>query len=142
MNVMAGDWVSYDKDFNPQYVRVTGISEKGEFIQTEESDTYYVKGVYKPIPFTPEIMEKNGFKLNEEESKSLSEISKTKVLSYDFPNVLGNRFFIEYDTEKKIAYLTDHCLIPIRYVNEFQQLLRLMERKAPKVKNIVDNFTV
>lgn len=141
-NVMAGDWVSYDKDFNPQYVKVTGVSKNSGFIQTEETDTYYVKSVYNPIPFTSEIMEKNGFRLNEEESKSLSEISKTKVLAYDFPDVLGNRFFIEYDTEKKIAYLTDHCLIPIRYVNEFQHLLKLMERKVPKVKEIADNFIV
>lgn len=143
MNVMAGDWVQFfDAEGELTQKRVTGIQDNGKYIQTEETDTYYNESTYKPIPFTPEIMEKNGFKLNEEESKSLSEISKTKVLAYDFPEILGNRFFIEYDTEKKIAYLTDHCLIPIRYVNEFQQLLRLMERKAPKVKNIVDNFTV
>jgi hypothetical protein len=141
-NVMVGDWASYNKDFNPQYVRVTGVSENGEFIQTEETDAYYVKSVYNPIPFTPEIMEKNGFKLNEEESESLSEIYKTKVLAYDFPTILGNRFFIEYNVEEKVAYLTDHTFIAIKYVNEFQHLLRLMERKAPEIKEIVDNFIV
>ena len=143
MNVMIDDWVQFfDAEGELTQKRVTGIQDNGKYIQTEETDTYYNESTYKPIPFTPEIMEKNGFKLNEEESKSLSEISKTKILAYDFPNVLGNRFFIEYDTEYKKAYLTDHCYIVIQYVHEFQQLLRLMERKAPKVKEIADNFTV
>lgn len=96
----------------------------------------------KLIPFTPEIMEKNKFKLNEKESEFLSKISKTKVLAYDFPEIPGNRFLIEYDTKNKVAYLTDHCLIPIRYVNEFQQLLRLMSSKTEQVKQILDNFIV
>ena len=140
-NVMAGDWVSYNKDFNPQYVRVTGVSENGGFIQTEETDAYYVKSVYKPVPLTPEILEKNGFKLNKMESE-LHKVCGVKLLAYDFPTVLGNHFFIEYNTEKKRAYLTDHCFISIMYVHGLQHLLRLMERKAPEVKEIADNFTV
>ena len=140
MNVMAGDWVQFLTEGKLTQMRVVGIEDNGRFIQTEETDTYYNKEIYEPIPLTPEILEKNGFKLNEEESKSLSEISKTKILAYDFPEVLGNRFFIEYNTEKKIAYLTDHCLTPIRYVHEFQQLLRLMVSKVPEVKDILDNF--
>lgn len=140
---MSNDWVSFDKDYNPQYVRVTGISENGEFIQTEETDAYCSKNVYKPIPLTPEILEKNGFKLNKEESETLSdEIFKRKILAYDFPEILGNRFFIEYETQKKVAYLTDHCYIPIRYVHEFQQLLRLMSSKVEQVEHILNNFRV
>lgn len=96
----------------------------------------------KLIPFTPEIMEKNRFKLNERESEFLSKVAKTKILAYDFPDVLGNRFLVEYDTKNKTAYLTDHCLIPIRYVSEFQQLLRLMSSKVEQVKQILDNFIV
>lgn len=137
---MINDWVSFDKDYNPQYVRVTGISENGMFIQTEEADTYYVKSVYKPIPFTPEILEKNEFKLNKEESETLS--YTTKILAYDFPKVLGNRFFIEYDVDRKVAYLTDHRYIAIRYVHEFQQLLRLMSSKVEQVEHILNNFRV
>lgn len=142
MNVMTGDWVQFLAEGKLTQMRVVGIEDNGGFIQTEETDTYYTNNIYKPIPLTPEILEKNGFKLNEEESKSLSEIRKTKVLAYDFPTVLGNRFFVEYDTQNKVAYLTDHCLISIRYVHEFQQLLRLMEGKVPEVKNITDNFIV
>ena len=141
-NIMTGDWVQFSVGGKLTQKRVTGIQDNGTFIQTEETDTYHHKQIYAPIPLTPEILEKNGFKLNKKESESLSEISKTKILAYDFPEVLGNRFFIEYNTEKKIAHLTDHSFISIKYVHEFQQLLRLMERKAPKVKNIVDSFIV
>ena len=139
---MIDDWVQFNVEGELTQKRVTGIQDNGKFIQTEETDTYYLENIYKPIPFTPEIMEKNKFKLNEEESHFLSELAKTKVLAYDFPEVLGNRFFVEYDTQNKIAYITDHCLIPIRYVNEFQQLLRLMSVKVEQAKQILDNFIV
>ena len=139
---MAGDWVQFLAGGKLFQMRVVGIEDNGKFIQTEETDTYYNDSIYKPIPFTPEIMEKNGFKLNEKESESLSKVSKTKMLAYDFPTILGNRFFIEYNVEGKVAYLTDHTFIAIKYVNEFQHLLRLMERKVPKVKGIADNFIV
>lgn len=92
--------------------------------------------------FTPEIIKKNGFKLNEKESESLSKVAKTKILAYDFPEILGCRFFIEYHVERKVAYLTDHTYIAIRYVNEFQQLLRLISVKVEQAKQILDNFIV
>lgn len=141
-NVMTGDWVQFHVGGKLTQMRVVGIEDNGSFIQTEETDTYYVKSVYEPIPLTPEIIEKNGFRLNKKESESLSKVSKTKVLAYDFPSILGARFFIEYIVEAKVAYLTDHCYIPIKYVHEFQHLLRLIERKAPEVKDISDNFAV
>lgn len=143
MNVITGDWVQFfDAKGELTQKRVTGIQDNGKYIQTEETDTYYNENIYKPIPFTPEIMEKNRFKLNEKESEFLSKVSKSKILAYDFPEILGNRFLVEYDTKNKVAYLTDHCYIPIRYVNEFQQLLRLMSTRAEQVKQILDNFIV
>ena len=141
-NIMAGDWVQFLAEGELTQKRVTGIQDNGKYIQTEETDTYYNESTYKPIPFTPEIMEKNRFTLNEKESEVLSKMCKTKILAYDFPKVLGNRFLIEYDTKNKVAYLTDHCFIAIKYAHEFQHLLRLMERKAPEVKEIADNFIV
>lgn len=145
MNLMINDWVQFfDTKRELTQKRVTGIQDNGKYIQTEETDTYYHESTYKPIPLTPEILEKNGFKLNEKESKFLSEVAKTKILAYDFPEILGNRFLVEYDTKNKTAYLTDHCLIPIpiRYVNEFQQLLRLMSSKVEQVKTILKDFIV
>ena len=141
MNITINDWVQFNVEGKLTKKRVTGIQDNGKFIQTEETDVYYTENIYKPIPFTPEIMEKNRFKLNEKETALLSRYD-TKVLVYDFPEVLGNRFFIEYNVEKKVAYLTDHCFTPIRYVNEFQQLLRLMSTKVKQAKQILNNFVV
>lgn len=138
---MTGDWVQFLAEGKLTQMRVVGIEDNERFIQTEETDTYYVNNIYKPIPLTPEILEKNGFKLNKMESE-LHKVCDVKLLAYDFPTVLGNHFFIEYNTEKKRAYLTDHCFISIMYVHEFQHLLRLMKRKVPEVKEIADNFTV
>lgn len=143
MNVTIGDWVQFfDAKGELTQKKVTGIQDNGKYIQTEETDTYYNENTYKPIPFTQEIMEKNRFKLNEKESEVLSEVRKSKILAYDFPEILWNRFFVEYDTKNKVAYITDHCLIPIRYVNEFQQLLRLMSNKVEQAKRVLDNFVV
>lgn len=144
-NVTVGDWVQFIAEGKLTQMRVVGIEDNERFIQTEETDTYYNKEIYEPIPLTPEILEKNGFKLNKMESE-LHKVCGVKLLDYDFPTVLGsgflNHFLIKYHTEKAVAYLTDHCFILIKYVHEFQHLLRLMERKAPEVKEIADNFIV
>lgn len=125
---MIDDWVSYKgKPIKADKIR------KDWFIEITDIEL---------IPFTPEILEKNRFRLNERESELLSKASKTKILAYDFPEILGCRFFIEYNVERKVAYLTDHTYIAIRYVNEFQQLLRLMSVKVEQVKQILDNFIV
>jgi hypothetical protein len=159
-NVTIGDWVHVNrisKKIEPHNSRVLSI-------RREYTGQVYIEGGYNntipkdgesnwfggsvgieyiaPISLTPEIMEKNGFKLNVDESCSLSEMCKRKILAYDFPDILGNRFLIEYDTQEKVAYLTDHSLIPIKYVHEFQQLLRLMSSKAEQVEHILNNFRV
>lgn len=119
-------------------VKVEKPTRKGVY---DKYNSFHDADWIEPILLTPEIMEKNGFRLNEEESKFLSEVAKTKVLAYAFPEILGN-FLIEYDTKNKVAYLTDHCYLPIRYVHEFQQLLRLMSTKVEQVKQILNNFIV
>lgn len=142
LNLMVGDLVLHDgKPIKVRNVYKDCINFIPDVPYVQEEFWIDLDEI-KLIPFTPEIMEKNKFKLNDKESEFLSKISKTKVLAYDFPEIPGNRFLIEYDTKNKVAYLTDHCLIPIRYVNEFQQLLRLMSSKTEQVKQILDNFIV
>lgn len=141
MNLMIDDLVQeWNNDHTETHiVKVEKPTREGVY---DKYNSFHDADWIEPIPLTPEIMEKNGFKLNEKESHFLSEVAKTKVLAYDFPEILGNRFLIEYDTKNKVAYLTDHCLIPIRYVNEFQQLLRLISTRVEQVKQILDNFIV
>lgn len=142
LNLMIDDLVLHDgKPIKVKNVYKDCINFIPEVLYAQEE--YWIDlDEIKLIPFTPEIMEKNKFKLNDKESEFLSKISKTKVLAYNFPEIPGNRFLIEYDTKNKVAYLTDHCLIHIRYVNEFQQLLRLMSTKVEQVKQILNNFIV
>lgn len=142
MNLMIDDWVFHEgKPIKVKNVHKDCINFEPDIPYVQEEFWIDLTEV-KPIPFTPEILEKNRFRLNEEESEILSKVSKTRVLAYDFPSILGNRFFIEYNVEGKVAYLTDHTLIPIRYVNEFQQLLRLISTRAEQIKQILNNFTV
>lgn len=142
LNLMVGDLVLHDgKPIKVKNVYKDCINFQPDVPYVQEEFWIDLDEI-KLIPFTPEIMEKNKFKLNEKESKFLSEVAKTKVLAYNFPEILGSRFLIEYDTKNKVAYLTDHCYLPIRYVHEFQQLLRLMSTKVEQVKQILNNFIV
>lgn len=142
LNLMIDDLVLHDgKPIKVRNVYKDCINFQPEVPYTQE-EFWIDLDELKLIPFTPEIMEKNGFKLNEKESEFLSKVHKSKMLAYDFPEVLGNRFFVEYDTKNKVAYITDHCLIPIKYVNEFQRLLRLMSNKVEQAKQILTNFIV
>lgn len=142
LNLMVDDLVLHDgKPIKVRNVYKGCINFQPDVPYVQEESWIDLDEI-KLIPFTPEIMEKNRFKLNEKESELLSNVHKSKVLAYDFPEVLGNRFLVEYDTQNKVAYITDHCLIPIRYVNEFQQLLRLMSDKVEQVKQILKNFIV
>lgn len=158
-NVMIGDWVHV----NPISKKIEPHNSIVLSIRREYTGQVYIEGGYNntipkdgesnwfgwsvgieyiaPIPLTPEIIEKNGFKLNKMESE-LHKVFGIKQLAYDFPTVLGNHFLIEYHIEKAVAYLTDHCFIPIKYVHEFQHLLRLMVRKVPEIKELADNFIV
>ena len=142
MNLMIDDWVFYEgKPIKVENTHKNCINFEPDIPYVQE-EFWIDLDELKLIPFTPEIIKKNGFKLNEKESESLSKMAKTKILAYDFPEILGCRFFIEYHVEAKVAYLTDHTYIAIRYVNEFQQLLRLMSDKVEQVKQILDNFIV
>ena len=44
--------------------KITGIQTDGDspLVQTDDSDVWYPVETYEPIPLTPEILEKNGFK--------------------------------------------------------------------------------
>lgn len=62
----VGDWVTYDRDTTP--VQIVGLYHRTKQDCVEMSDSHYPEGVVgfveylKPIPLTPEILEKNGWK--------------------------------------------------------------------------------
>lgn len=83
-----------------------------------------------PIPLTTEILEKNGF---------MEDKAETYVKSYFFPvdkdNMSTRGFRLEVGNTT--FYITDHTLMPIRYVHELQHALRLMG-----MSEVADNFKI
>ncbi len=63
--LMIGDWLQYyDCNLKKQcYAQVTSIQADGaeHFVQTSDSDIYYLVEEYKPIPLTGAILQRNGF---------------------------------------------------------------------------------
>lgn len=77
-----------------------------------------------PLLLTPEILEKNGFSLNKEETDStIQNVYRHYTEFFNFP--LGKGFYIEYDTIDNIFWITDHAFIKFKYVHEFQHTLKL-----------------
>lgn len=77
-----------------------------------------------PLPFTSEILEKNGFPFNRDETDStIQNVYSHYTEFFNFP--LGSGFYIEYDTVDNVFWITDHVFIRFRYVHEFQHILKL-----------------
>lgn len=77
-----------------------------------------------PLLLTPEILEKNGFSLNREETDStIQNVYRHYTEFFNFP--LGSGFYIEYDTVDNVFWITDHAFIKFKYVHEFQHVLKL-----------------
>ena len=81
---------------------------------------------FEPIPLTEEILEANGFRESIEEG------------TYYFPDKysdINNRgFAIETDGDG-VWFITDHQLMPFRYVHELQRVLRCCG-----LTDLADNF--
>lgn len=126
-NLMIGDWVMY----NPNtFIEDEYVPTKKCFplqIQSGEDIDLACECCYEPIPLTTEILLANGFERNER-------FDHDECIYFSFPTK-RNGFGIEkrYD----MYYITYHELMPIRYVHEFQQALRLC-----KLTDIANNFKI
>ena len=79
-DLMIGDYVQFLNENlqKTQYEKVTSIKidDGTRYIQTAESDVYYREEIYKPIPLTPEILEKNGMETKDGDEFVLFDNSK------------------------------------------------------------------
>ena len=105
--------------------KVKMISESGIVLEDAEGYTISVDNdCVLPILLTDEILEKNGFTLNKEETNGdIQEVYKHYTKFFNFP--LGSGFYIEHDTVDNIFWISDHWHMRFKYVHEFQQVLRL-----------------
>lgn len=115
--LMIGDWLFYEGRFNAFPFQVEQITKRkvGYHAEPDESRTHYLTlSECQPIPITPKILERNGFR----KVQDLYYIqSENKV--YPF------KFFIEYNPDNYCLFINDGMMpAPIVYVHQLQQLLR------------------
>lgn len=141
-DLMIGDLVR--EGINGRCLRVVHLQdvfiEGKDEISLESGYENNNGGVY-PIPLTPEILEMNGFVLDKRWGKNID------FRTYNFPNnedLYHRGFGLEYRKhnyeDEYVFYITDHQLMPIRYVHELQRLLRSCEGNG--LRSLADNFKV
>lgn len=104
---MLGDWVCTEHDSTPRQIAWIRTGEVGLFWNKVATPPYLV-----PIPLTPEILEKNGFKYINEEPFFVG--------WEQYGMVLDKRAGGGFSVSILIA-------TPIDYVHELQHLLRLLK---------------
>lgn len=94
-DLMIGDWVQVPSELN-RYKRIGSTFDMDSAV------------LYKPIPLTPEILKKNGFKCDAH------------------PNYVCDSYFIDGISmlDFRAGYFK-YCTITIQYVHQLQHLLRL-----------------
>lgn len=120
--LMIGDWV-YDTILkgNTRVEMLSLFGIKGDF-----HENVYNENTFEPIPLTPEILEKNGIKLEEVGDNGISTPSKWRnrfekwVLRTQWKDT-----FIWYDRTAKYWHLHDMGAAKLLYVHELQNALRL-----------------
>lgn len=120
---MIGDWVVYDGDVDySDPVKIEGMDIAIDRLVTSDREDVGINGV-SPIPLTPEILEKNGFKDGNGYCMYYRDDDENLIIHYhskytNYTNGKYNFINIEY------GYITIDELI-IKYVHELQHALRL-----------------
>ena len=120
--LMVGDLVLHDG----KVIRVDAVHKrKIGYHKTKDKLTWLFCGQFDPIQITPEILEKNGFKLNdavEDDYCIYNGIDNRVYLCNDKEYMnSANQWDVHIDSE-------DYCTIAnceLTYVHELQQILRL-----------------
>lgn len=129
--ISIGDWVNipnYYWDESPHVGQVDGIVKKHGTYYLQFSDAFSAEiDRCKPIPITPEILEKNGFVVNKRiyPYPYYEYINKEDELKVGFAFPQGNRTsynepWVYIDSE---YVLVEH--LPCIYVHELQHALKL-----------------
>lgn len=120
--LQIGDWIFCDKK---PYRLVNIINTESNIMDVEDDNgfmSYYISRA-KPIPITPEILEKNGFKYNKKYDAYTIVLKGGEDLVY----YIGQRslyLFILHDDKHD---WDEELHIYMEYVHEIQHALRLMK---------------
>lgn len=117
-NLQIGDWV-----FKPSLCDIESLKigqlELDDFSNEEE---YGVLSACRPIPLTPEILEKNGFEPIE--NKVVDEAYIFDRNEFEEPDIIIRRFDFN-DSFVLCTVMDNTAIISIAYVHELQHALRL-----------------
>lgn len=114
--LMIGDWVKWDN----HHLQVQGTSLDDTYFGLDAVSDIIPNEELEPIPLTTEILEKNGFYMHDFGIN-------TEMYYYAFPEKCGipvERGFGIHE-QNEVFFITDHCLMPIKFVHELQHALRL-----------------
>lgn len=117
LDLMIGDWLYYKGQFNAFPFKVESITKEKVGYHAESNDhrLYYIRlGECKPIPLTPEILKKNGF-------KKYDELYRLDITEGTFVNV-------DFKSKEPFVSVHNTCYraTPIcRYLHQLQHALRL-----------------
>ena len=106
-DLMVGDWVCTEHDSTPRQIDWIRGGEVGLFWNKVVTPPYLI-----PIPLTPEILDKNGF-------KDMGFFGKLEIGPWRLICDSGNLAVLHEGREE------EYINIPISYVHELQHALRL-----------------
>lgn len=117
--LIIGDWLQYKGQFNAFTFRVEQITKRkvGYHAEPCENRIHYLRlSECQPIPLTPEILERNGFRL-------FDEADKTYHLEY----ADGIYAQADFKADEPYVYVSNRCYFACPYckhVHELQHALR------------------
>ena len=127
--IQIGDWLYYKGQFNAFPFKVESITKKKVGYHAEPGDNriYYIQlNEVQPIPITPEILEKNGFKPYIPEYHL-----ETVYACQDVSKAVANELYALWPYQDGSFYLLlrvdgkDMVRMNIHYVHQLQHVLRL-----------------
>lgn len=137
--VMIGDWVRIVDDDTDAFfdARVEGIDTLANVYVTmpcDETAYPYSVDCAKPIPITPEILEKNGFVMAERDGVAVrysfaTDLDKPKQTAIQFAfydgGVSADTLFKCWTSPKDCDGINDLHICDLKFVHELQHAIRL-----------------
>ena len=126
--IQIGDWLYYKGQFNAFHFKVESITKKkvGYHAEPNEHRMHYLRlSECKPVPLTPEILEKNGMHLYNRKTKSLMERCNHSDCFKEDENYIVE---LSLDYDGKIRWTIngdEYTIMHLDYVHQLQHALRL-----------------